>query len=53
MVDGYIIERDRIFRRRKKYEEKREIKDMILRGVKIDMERRMRREESVGGEMGG
>ena len=50
MVDGYIMERDRILRRRREYEKKKEIEERIRRGVKIEMEKIMRREESMEGE---
>ena len=52
MVDGYIMERDRILRRRREYEKKKEIEERIRRGVKIEMEKIMRRKESVEGEGG-
>ena len=52
MVDGYIMEKDRILRRRRENEKKKEIEERIRRGVKIEMEKIMRREESVEGEGG-
>ena len=36
------MERDRILRRRREYEENKEIEGMIRRVVKIEMERRIR-----------
>ena len=41
LVDSYIMERDRILRRRKEYEKKKEIEERIRRGVKIEMEKIM------------
>ena len=52
MVDGYIMKKDGILRRRKEYEKKKEIEERIRRGVNIEMEKIMRRQESMEGEGG-
>ena len=46
------MERDRILRRRREYEKNKEIEERIRRGVKIEMEKIMRRKESMEGEGG-
>ena len=39
MVNGYIMERDRILRRRRENEKKKDIEETIRNGVKIEIEK--------------
>ena len=39
LVDGYIMERDRILRKRRMDERKEEFEEMIRRGVKMELEK--------------
>ena len=41
MVDGYIMERDRILTKRRMVERKEEFEEMIRRGVKMELEKIM------------
>ena len=52
MVDGQIMVRDRILRRRREYKEKKEIEGMIRRVMSIEMERRIRKEKYMEGKRG-